>query len=323
VERCAPLAATSAVNILPASLSSAVYDVIGSAGQRRFAFSRDSLTLFTFDERGSVSTQLTEVAGVATDGTLLHVVFDDGQRAFLQRYDAALVPVGSPSELGDFYANGMAIAASPTGTLVSWTDGEQLFGDVLSTRGVSRFSTPVGASGSRCRSSALATAHGFVVAWTCRDRDTELHFAAHSAGAELTTSSLAIEAGASLELVDFKAYGSEYLALLEELQTRTAYVVRLRSDGQPLAPIRAIEGLDGVFSLSVSARGIGVTGMLANGTTALGRILPDPTLTVTDVWSCLDSALPGGRAALDADAESYVALVRYGNGSEWLIRAPF
>lgn len=64
-----------------------------------------------------------------------------------------------------------------------------------------------------------------------------------------------------------------------------------------------------------------LTGMLLDGTTALGSLQLDSTLTPSHHWTCLDRAAPGGRAALDVDEDGYAALVRYGNGSAWSVAA--
>lgn len=321
VSECSQLAAPALLNVLPPGSANAAYDALGWVGSRYFAFSREALTLFTFDREGALSTQLTQVGGVGSDGTLLQVVFADGQRAVLQTYDASLTPMGDILDVPGAIPNAMSVAVDAGATLVSFVDAGKLHASVFSEAARTDLEVPI-ASDAHCRSRAIAANAEFAVVLACRGEKTDLRFVSISAGGELlrTTSVVAFPAG--LDLIDLKPTASGYVALLHELAQQTAYLVPMDANGNSNGSVRAISGLSDAFALAVSGSGMALTATLQNGTTALGSIQMDEQLTTSDEWSCLDSALPGQRAAVAADADGYALLIRYGNGSEWLLRMP-
>ena len=308
--------------VIPANLSNAVYGVMGVVSDRRFAFAPDSSTLLTFSKTGELSSELTQVAGVGSDGTSLAVVFADGQRVVLQHYDATLVPVGASVDLTKGAVERMAVAASASATFVSWVAGDQVVGRVQSKQGLAKFAFSAGADSKHCQAKALAAGASFVLAWACGATQTEFRLATISQTGMVQGPNLITTAAEQLDLLDFRALGTGYVALLHDLERSTAYLLRT-SDSELQGSIRAITGLDQAFSLAVSSKGIALAGLLGSGTTALGRISGDASLTVGSDWTCLDLASPGGHAALDVDADGYAALVRFANGSEWLVNTPF
>ena len=319
---CSASAASTPTSVIPASLSNAVYGVLGTVSDRRFAFAPDSSTLLTFSPTGALSSELTQVAGVGSDGTSLAVVFADGERVVLQHYDATLVPVGTSVDLTKGAVDGVAVAASASGTFVSWVAGDQVVGRVLSEQGVAKFAFSVGSDGRHCQAKALAAGASFVLSWACGATQTELRLATISQTGTVQGPSLVTTAAEQLDLIDFRALDTGYLALLHDLERSTAYLLRT-NDSKLQGSIRAITGIDQAFGLAVSSKGVAVAGLLGSGTTALGRIGSDASLTVDSAWTCLDLASPGGHAALDVDADGYAALVRFANGSEWLVNTPF
>jgi hypothetical protein len=308
--------------VIPASLSNAVYGVIGAVADRRFAFAPDSSTLLTFSQTGALSSELTQVAGVGSDGTTLAVVFADGQRVVLQHYDAALAPVGTSVDLTNGSVDGVAVAASASGTFVSWVAGDQVVGRILTKQGVAKFTFSAGADSRHCQAKGLAADTSFVLSWACGATQSELRLATISQTGTVQGPNLVTTATEQLDLIDFRALGSGYLTLLHDLERSTAYLLRT-NDRELQGSIRAITGVDQAFGLAVSSKGIAFAGLLGSGTTALGRISSDASLAVGSEWTCLDLASPGGHAALDVNADGYSALVRFANGSEWLVNTPF
>jgi hypothetical protein len=308
--------------VIPANLSNAVYGVMGAVSDRRFAFAPDSSTLLTFSRTGALSSELTQVAGAASDGTTLAVVFADGQRVVLQHYDAALAPVGASVDLAKGTVDGVAGAASASGTFVSWVAGDQVVGRVFSERGVAKFTFSVGSDSRHCQAKALAAGTSFLLAWACGATQTELRLATISQTGTVQGPSLVTTTTEQLDLIDFRALGSGYVALLHDLERSTAYLLRT-NDSALQGSIRAISGVEQAFGLAVSSKGMALAGLLGSGTTALGRVSSDASLAVDSAWTCLDLPSPGGHAALDVDTDGYAALVRFANGSAWLVNAPF
>lgn len=318
---CSALDASTPVAVVPASPSNAVYGVLGAVAERRFAFAPDSLKLVTFSSTGALSSELTQVVGVGSDGSTLAVVFSDGQRVVLQHYDGSLTPVGANVDLTTGMVDGVAVAASSSGTFVSWVLGDQVLGRVFSQQGVAKFAFSAGADSQHCQAKAVSAGSGFVLSWACGVAQTELRIATISSAGVVKGPSLITTAAEQIDLIDFRALSSGYVALLHDLQRSTAYLLRM-TDSELQGKIRAITGIDQAFGLAISGQTIALSGLLESGTTALARIGSDASFSVADQWTCLDLASPGGHAALDSDADGYAALVRYANGSEWLVHVP-
>lgn len=322
VADCVKATGMSPVAVLPASPTNPVYDRLGSIGGRRFAFSYDAQALLTFDTGGNISTTLNDVAGVASNATQLSVVFQNATQTVLQRYDESLTAQGHNVNLANGGALSLAVAATQSATLVSWIDGDQVLTRVATGDTLAELGIPLGGGLGHCRSRAVSAGTNFALVWSCTGVPNEVHWALVSDTAKLLKTVVVLQPSLALELNGFMATANGYLLMLHGLEQKTAYLVRIDSEGRVDGAIRALAGLPQAFDLTTSSSGVSVTAMLEDGTTALGRILNATAPDAAGTWTCLDQASPGGHAALEAVEQTDSVLVRYGNGSEWLMALP-
>ena len=322
-EGCLPPAGGEPHLVLPASASNPVYDRLGSIAGRRFATSRDGQALFTFDASGNVSTILNNVGAAASNGTQLSVVFQDTTQTILQRYDENLVAQGDSEPLADGPVSSLALAATSKALLVSWLEGGQLIVRVFAGDSSSELSVQLSESSTRCQAQAVAAGTNFAIAWLCAGTPNEVGWALVSNSAKLLKRSVVLQTSAALDLVALATAANGHAVLLHSLEEKTAYIANVDMDGQLEGSIRAISGLPQAFDLAATESGLSLSALLEDGTTALGRIGNDGAPSSADTWTCLDQASPGGCAALEALELGDSALVRYANGSEWLLDVPF
>lgn len=320
---CTPPSAATPRLVLPASASNPVYDRLGSIAGRRFASSRDGRALFTFDADGNLSTVLNDVGAAASSGADLIVVFEDSTQTVLQRYDATLAPQGDSVALADGPVSSLALAATSNAALVAWLDGGQLRGRALTGDASTELSIELSESSTRCRSRAVAAGADFAIAWFCAGTPNEVGWALVSDSAEVLERSVVLTSSVALDLVAFATTNRGQSLLLHSLREQTAYVVSIAEKGQLDGAVRAISGLPQAFDLVGTESGISLSALLEDGTTALGRIADDAEPTSAGTWTCLDQASRGGHAALEALEHGDSALVRYANGSEWLVDIPY
>jgi hypothetical protein len=320
---CVPPLATSPHLVLPASATNPVYDRLGSVAGRRFATSRDGRALFTFDADGNASTVLNDVGAAASNGTELSVVFEDTTQTVLQRYDGTLAAQGESVALAEGPVSSLALASTAQATLVSWLDAAQLFARVLTSDASTELSIQLSETSTRCRSQAVAAGANFAIAWSCAGAPNEVGWALISDSAKVLERSVVLQPNAALDLVAFATTNSGQSILLHSLQEHTAYIVNVDSQGQLDGSVRAISGLAQAFDLVRTESGLSLSALLEDGITGLGRIADDDEPTSAGIWICLDQASPGGRAAIEALEHGDSTLVRYANGSEWLLDIPY
>jgi hypothetical protein len=320
---CTPPSTVTPRLVLPASTSNPVYDHLGSIAGRRFATSRDGRALFTFDAEGNTSTVLNDVGAAASSGADLTVVFENSTQTVLQRYDETLAPQGDSVALADAPVSSLALAATAEATFVSWLDGGQLFGRVLAGDSSTELSLQLSEGSTHCRSQAVAAGTNFAIAWFCAGVPNEVGWALVSDSAKLLERSAVLTSSAALDLVAFATTSGGQSLLLHSLEQQTAYIVSVDAQGQLDGSIRAISGLPQAFDLVGTESGLSLSALLEDGTTALGRIADDAAPSSAGTWTCLDQVSPGGRAALEALEQGDSALVRYANGSEWLLDIPY
>ena len=322
VASCEKAAISRPLSVLPASPLNAIYDRLGTVGDHRFAYSRDAQTLLTFDSAGNLSTALNDVAAVASNGTELSVVFQDATRTILQRYDETLNAQGPNVKLADGEARSLAAASTATTTLVSSIAGDQLLARVVAGDAIVELSIPLGDSAGHCRSQAVSAGTNFALIYACTGTPNEVRWALISDAGKLLKTAVVLEPAVALDLTAFKAIGTGYVLMLHSLEQKSAYLVRIDAKGQVDGAIRAVSGLLQAFDLAASSSGVSLTGMLEDGTTALGRIGDDAAPNAEGAWTCLDQTSPGGNAALETVKQVDSVLVHYGNGSEWLMTLP-
>jgi hypothetical protein len=323
VGSCTVPSAPAPVLVVPASPSNAVYDRLGSIGARRFAYSRDAQSLLTFDAAGNLSTALKDVAGAASNGTELSVVFQNTTQTVLQRYDENLGAKGANVKLADGEARSVAVAATATASLVSWIDGDQIIADVSSGDSLAKLSIPLGESPTHCRLQAASAGTDFVLVWICTGTPNELRWARVSDAAELLKTALVVEPALPLELVAITTAGAGHVLLLHSLLQKTAFILTIDAEGQIDGSVQALSGVPEVFDLAASSSGLSMTALLEDGTSALGRFSNDAAPEAAAAWTCLDQTSPGGHAALEALDQGNSVLVRHANGSAWLMALPY
>jgi hypothetical protein len=322
VEGCEKPSAPAPILVVPASLSNAVYDRLGSIGARRFAYSRDAQSLLTFDAAGNLSTSLNDAAGAASNGTALSLVFQNATRTVLQRYDENLAAQGGTVELASGEARSVTVATTPSATLVAWIDGDQIVAGVSAGDSLTKLSIPLGENPTHCRLQAASAGTDFVLVWTCTGTPNELRWALVSDAAELLKTTLVVEPAEPLELVAITATGAGHSLMLHSLLQKTAFIVTVDSKGQVNGSIQALSGLPEAFDLAATSSGLSMTALLEDGTTALGRLSQGAAPNAA-TWTCLDQTSPGGHAAVETVEQGNSVLVRHANGSEWLMALPY
>jgi hypothetical protein len=141
------------------------------------------------------------------------------------------------------------------------------------------------------------------------------------AAGQVSLSAVVVTADAPLELVDVKPMNSGYVGLFQQVSLRRAFLLHWDGAGQVDAEARGFRDVLQTFGLAQSGDFFGLAFQRSDETSAI--VLLDSTGAPTSgAPTCLDSALPGGEVALAGGTDGFAALVRYGNGSEWLFNVP-
>ena len=310
------------VKILDDGVDTPQYDVLGSVGNRFYAYSRNQLALVTFDAAGTkVSSSVLGVAAAATEGTTVQALLSIGEDLSLEVYDAALGPVNGPTPIATGSPYAITLAARQDATLASWTLAGAIHGKVLSFGAAPEFDFPISGPAAACRTRALPDGDGFAMVFACAGTPTSVTFVHIDVSGKASVNDVIAVADAPLELVDVEPSGTGFFGLFQQVSARRAVLLHWDAAGTLDAAPRGFGDVLQAYGIAQAGTAVALAIQAADETSTIVRLDASGAPT-SDAPTCLDSALPGAAVAITGRPDGFVAFVRYGNGSEWLLQLP-